>query len=50
MTATATNITVRPAAETAVDFVVVLRLLAPILRIAGIVRRIVLLGVARLTE
>ena len=47
MTATATNITVRPAAETAVDFVVVLRLLVPIRHVAGIVRRIILLGVAR---
>ena len=48
MTATATNITVSPAAETAVDFVVVLRLLAPILRVVGIIRRAILLGVARL--
>ena len=47
MTITATNITVRPAAETAVDFVVVLRLLAPVIHIVGIVRRIILLGVAR---
>ena len=38
MTATATNITVRPAAETAVDFVVVLRLLVPVVHVVGIRR------------
>lgn len=37
MIKTATNITVRPAAETAADFVVVLRLLAPVVHGAGIV-------------
>ncbi|MBO4880221.1 MAG: hypothetical protein J5555_00895 [Firmicutes bacterium] len=48
MTATAIKITVRPAAETAVDFAVVLRLLAPVVHVVGIVRRVILLGVARL--
>jgi hypothetical protein len=40
MTATATTkFTARPAAETAADFVVVLRLLARIIHIVGVVRR-----------
>ena len=38
MKTTASNITVRPAAETAVDFAVVLRLLAPSLRVVGVAR------------